>query len=121
MKMVRTRILRKVMVLSPHGDLWATTEDEFKLFDIEQMEKIRTIYINNGNCYGDCVCVTKGIPIGDNHYRLLKYDNDLRILNLENAMIAMRNKVCIIGEKDPKCLDPIPLVGGIADELDSCL
>ena len=109
------------MILSPVGDLWAFTHDDFYLTHIEQMEKIKTLFINQGNCYGDCVCITKGIPIGDHHYKVLSYEESYEILNLDHAAVALRSKCCIIGIKNINCHDSIGQLVSIADQLNAFL
>jgi hypothetical protein len=109
------------MILSAVGDLWAFTHEDFLLQDLEQMEKIKTLFINQGNCYGDCVCVTKGIPIGEGNYRLIRYDPDLNMLNLDTVLIALRSKVCVIGVKDYNCSDLLVRTSKIANTLNSHL
>lgn len=109
------------MILSPVGNLWAFTHDEFVLTDLEQMEKIKTLFVNKGNCYGDCVCVTKGLPIGDNNYKVLKFDEELNILNLDDCVVAVRNRLCLIGIKHPECRDIIYKTAKVVDELNSHL
>jgi hypothetical protein len=113
--------MKRVMILSPVGDFWATTDEKFKLSNKEEMEKIRTLMINHGICYGDCICVTKGIPIGNNYYRLNRYDYQYEMLDLDKCFVYLRNKVCLIGEKDESQSDPIPKIASIVEMINTFL
>ena len=109
------------MILSPVGNLWAFTHDNFTLTDLEQMEKIKTLFINKGNCYGDCVCVTKGVPIDNKNYRLIKFHDDLDILDLDDCLIVIRSKLCLIGIKYPRSGNILKKIATFADSVNSQL
>jgi hypothetical protein len=57
--------MKKVMILSPCGKIWATSEENFNFSDKEEWEKLKIFIINKGNCYGDCKCSTQGFFIGE--------------------------------------------------------
>jgi hypothetical protein len=113
--------MKKVMILSPTGDMWATTDESFILTSKEQMEKIKTLMINHGICYGDCVCVTRGIPIGKSYYRLNRYDDYYEMMDLDFCYVYLRHKVCLIGEKDKSHSDPVPKISEIVDSINTHL